>query len=1356
MPSSLGHLAATVELNINPFKSSARALNAQIKATTSALKAQETAIKGSGNSINSMRNAYSTMQRQMQNYQAQLKRQVATYEELKGKTASTAQEQEKLATRQANAANQVNKTAANIEILRNKMGALAGQIATQESAWTRLGSTLTSVGNKATSIGSKLSEIGSSMTRHITTPVAVGLGYGIKRLVEFDNTMNTTKNLIRNGGETAKETIHGVSIMTRDAKTYSDKYGISQQKIAEGYQDLVKRGYTSKQAIGAMNSELQASIATGDDFNDVTTVSSQTLESFGMKANDTATMTKNTKEVVNELAYAADLTSTGFSDLGIGMSYVGSTAHQAGFSLAETASAMGILSNNGLEADKAGTGLRKVINSLVSAIKKIDRKDSVLRKLGITKNELLDANGNMKSLTEIMGVLHEHTKNMTKTERAAVFNSLFGTTGQQAGLILAQNTKELGELTEKVKEASKIDYVGKLSKANLKSAQNQLKILKERIVNLSMALAKNLLPHLTPVIDKISVMVEKFGEMSPSAQKSTLAFIAMAASIGPLLSIFGKISTGIGTLTKGFGVLATGIGKIAGKRAAATALTEIGSAAAGSTGAISGVGTASTVAAGGLGTLGVALGVAGVAVLGVVAYHELYGKKVAQNNAQIRQWGTTVNQTADGALSKFKGTSTGISSALTDMTVAGKTSTKQLSAEFDKQFNQIEKTAKDHMARVKQSVKGLDPEVQAAAIKAAKKEQKSLNDSVERLKSYRTQYQAILKQHHGSVASLDENQRVALLNIENKMQNEMLNVLKISGGKRKTILAALNADYKNMNQQQRDNAMATLKDTERETIASYQKQYKALVNAHNKGKLSDAEYHASLSALKKSEQAMIDKTADAYYRAAKASGMSNEAIKTNMREAGLSYDQAKKRADDLAKATKNAATIMVAETGNMSKSMRNAADTWNNLIFDPKTGKVRTNAQEEVNKAIQSKDKWNQIQLLEKQGKLSTNAEQMVTKALIESGKWNTLTWKEQRAWIKSNSAETVVKALESNGKWNTLDFQTKEAIVNAKGLPQLAEAIAKHNLWNSLPTKVKELLATDKSASAVLRNAGINLDAYNSKGVQHKNLTGSSADVVNATNRGNQALNSYNGNNPAQKIMTGAAGNVINAANSGRNAVNNYNSTNANHKKFNATDNTSWVAYAARGAIWEFNAIVPQTKVLTTVYKKVVRTVNEVSSWFHWANGTDSHPGGLAMVNDQKGGTFRELITLPGGESFIPSGRNVLLDLPKGTQVTKASQTAKLFNHLPQYADGIGHAINTAEGLSRSVSANAISNNSSVTNIIDNSGVEDNLQAIAGLVGRILTEVAKPKNGNQREALRTVMQSMDNLTMQRNRGRLT
>ena len=70
----------------------------------------------------------------------------------------------------------------------------------------------------------------------------------------------------------------------------------------------MKRGYTSKQAIGSMNTELQGSIASSDEFSDVVEIASQ--------------MTARTKKAVNSLAYSSDVTSTSFQSLGIGMSYV--------------------------------------------------------------------------------------------------------------------------------------------------------------------------------------------------------------------------------------------------------------------------------------------------------------------------------------------------------------------------------------------------------------------------------------------------------------------------------------------------------------------------------------------------------------------------------------------------------------------------------------------------------------------------------------------------------------------------------------------------------------------------------------------------------------------------------------------------------------------------------------------------------------------------------------------------------------------------------------------------------------------------------------------------------------------------
>lgn len=47
MAQSMGHIAATVSLDINPFKASNSQLISMIRSTTSALKAQDAAINGS-------------------------------------------------------------------------------------------------------------------------------------------------------------------------------------------------------------------------------------------------------------------------------------------------------------------------------------------------------------------------------------------------------------------------------------------------------------------------------------------------------------------------------------------------------------------------------------------------------------------------------------------------------------------------------------------------------------------------------------------------------------------------------------------------------------------------------------------------------------------------------------------------------------------------------------------------------------------------------------------------------------------------------------------------------------------------------------------------------------------------------------------------------------------------------------------------------------------------------------------------------------------------------------------------------------------------------------------------------------
>lgn len=413
----------------------------------------------------------------------------------------------------------VNQTATSISKLNTKIKSTSSEV-------KRLKPTgFNAVANAAKKVTSASSKMKSTLhgawdsVKSGATAAAAGIGTigaaaisGAKKAGDLQQSYKEITNLAITGLEKQAEVTKNVARMQREGRSMSIQYGKSQQDIADSYEELVKRGYSTKQALGAMRTELQASVASGDDFKDVVAVSSTTLESFGMRAKTTAQMTYNTKRAVNELAYAADMTSTGFKDLGYGMSYVGSSAHQAGFGLSQTAAAMGILSNNGLEASKAGTGLNEVINRLSTAtgnLLKGDKKNA-LAKLGIKPKEITTSTGKLKDLSTVFGVLNKHMQGMSKVQKINIMKSLFGMTGEQAGLILTKYNKQLGTLSKQTLKAGKDgDYVAKLARKNSETAKMQMARLKMTGEAFSMTLGAKMLPAINKAGDSLVIFLTK-------------------------------------------------------------------------------------------------------------------------------------------------------------------------------------------------------------------------------------------------------------------------------------------------------------------------------------------------------------------------------------------------------------------------------------------------------------------------------------------------------------------------------------------------------------------------------------------------------------------------------------------------------------------------------------------------------------------------------------------------------------------------------------------------------------------------------------------------------------------------------
>ena len=1302
---SMGHIAGTVSLNINPFTASNNVLKAQIKATSAALRAQSSVVDGYGKSINGMRARYATMTTQLRNYTAQLERYKALANDA---TRSDRQ--------RANAATQANKAAAEINRLRAQMASLNRTIELQANKWTQASAKANGYAKTLTTVGNKMSGVGKSMTTSLTGPMVLGLGYAAKQYADFDDQMIKTKNIIRTSGESAAETQASYNKMIKDARKYSDRYGVSQNKIAAGYEDLVKRGYTSKAAVGVMDSELKASVATGDDFNDVIKVSSSVMESFGLTTTKTgkqiksaAEMQRRSNRTLNLLSYAADATSTDFQSLGIGMSYVGSTAHQAGFSLKETAVSMGVLSNNGLEADKAGTGLRQVINSLVKPTK---GGAAALDKLGLSAKDFVDKSGKMKSIPTIFGKINKamKLKGIDKNERGKIFKALFGTTGQQAGAILTENYKRVKELTGEAERATKTDYIGDLAKKNMNSAKAQIAIAKESLTNAGMDIAKNLLPVVTPLIKDVGALARSFGKLPQPVQSVIAKFLLVTAAAGPLLVMLGKMTSGVGKVIATFGAAQAMIGRFqtASKLGASgldllkqglskTAFSAAGAATAtgGATTAIAGAGEAATATAAAgtaaslsLGTIALAAGGATLAIGAGIAVWELWGKKMLAASQRSSRWGSDVGSAADHALAKMQSTSRGIEEALTNMDTASHTTAKSMSAAFDTEFAQMEKSARDHFAKIKEGEKDLDPTTAKAVDKQANKEIDQYNDYLKDADTAKKNAQKILSTTNGTVADLSASQRTMLRNNQQAMLQDEMKILNITGSAQKKAIAALNGDIKHMSASQRESRETDLRQSMAQMKQHYLSQEKALKEHYGK---NSAEYKAGHKANAKALNDYTAKASAEYIKLAKANGESTKQIKADLEAAGLDYKKGNNQLAQAAKNAKDALKGVTIDTQNMTGKTKKAANAWNKLVFDPKTGKVKTNAQDEIAKAVKSKDKWNQIKLLEKQGKLSTNAKQMVAAALVESRKWDSMSWKEQKLWLKDGFSETIVKALEDSGTWNNLDLQTKEAIVKAKGKKEMVDILVQSGAWNTLTLKQQEALVATKGTAGVM-------DALDQMGRWNTLTPKQQEAIVNA--KGGPALANlltqyglWEGLPQSVLKQMIAEDKASGNAAAAKNAIKRYNAANPNHKYFRAEDRASGNGKKAIGVIQKWNSLKAHVHKFITEYitkRKKGR-----------ARGTNYHEGGPMMVNDQKGPVFRELVQFPGQQPFIPYGRNVIMDAPAGTKVLRASRTAKLFTGLPQFANGTSDAVSILNNLPRELKVTPVTTSTTtVTNV--------------------------------------------------------
>ncbi|TYV56528.1 phage tail tape measure protein [Listeria monocytogenes] len=1112
-------------------------------------------------------------------------------------------------------------------------------------------------GNMLEKSGQKLTKAGTAMTVGFTAPIVAGMVKSTKAYLDFDNEVTEVNSLLRESGESAKEFGDRYTQVFDYAQKASVKYGVASEQTMLGMKEMVKKGYDINQTMASMPAIFNAARASGDDFETVMSVTTSTLEQFGMISKDTNKQMEYTNKVADVLTYVADKTAAGFSDMGTAMNYVGPISHSLGYSLTDTAAAVGLLSNRGIEGQKAGTGLRGMLTSLLKPSKSAAEAMSAV---GLT---IEDNNGNMKTLPTLLDDINDKTKKMTKTQKNSFLTMIFGreplsavnTLLEAGGDSLRKYSKGADEANGYTKQVA--DNMRKAGKFGVDQFKASLEVLEQNV-------GQKLMPALTPIIEWANKMIDKFNDLSGAQQQSIIKWAGILAATGPVLMIGGKLVSMTGGLIKGF----AGLGKILGL---GSKLAPLAAGFGATTTAVEGTSLAAAGLAGSFGALPAVIGLAGAALIGVGIYAlDKHISKIEESEERIKTWGYDIGAEADKSMGKFNEFASEGKLALDTFATGATDDSKRVVTAFKNMADEIKKNTDDALNGFKASYEKFSPAVQAILDNSMKDSEKRANERKANVNAQYKEIEDIYKAAAEKHRNLTSEESKTVNNIYKAMQIEQVESLGLNESKKKQIIKAMNGEVESLNQDALVEQSDYLNKITKKTIDSTSKQKKELKKAYDDGLIDKKSYNDSInqmdrerdSTVRSSVTAWIKTQEQLYDKLGVSSDVAQKNIKHALDEMGLSYDEFTRNVQEAAGGVNDASKLI-------GDGASKADLAWGDLVLPDKNGKVITNLDEVLVDTAKSKEGWDKLKFIMKEAKLTTDAKKTIATATIESGRWDKMTFNEKKLIVSYEDSIHVANALSDLGIWDKLKPEQKSMIANADTSLALQKALQDMGVWDKLPPSMKTLVVDNSDVLKKLNSSKGMIIDYNGTKVDLKSLLATNTDVKTKIEQGKNVIVEYNGQKINLKNLYANNRDLLSKVQEGKNNIYSYNGTKVSKKTFTALTNADTVRDLLNNMIADWGKIPQrQQKVLEIAYKTNGKAPSGVQGL---ATGTNNHSGGPALVNDAKGSNYEEMITTPDGNRFIPKGRNVLLDLPRGTEVLRGDKTAKALRNVPRYAKG-------------------------------------------------------------------------------------
>lgn len=402
-------------------------------------------------------------------------------------------------------------------------------------------------------MGASMQSVGKALTLGVTAPL-VGIGIkSVKTASEFEAAMSKVKAISGATGGDFKR-------LEDIAKKMGATTKFTAIDSAEALKYMGMAGWKTDQMIAGLPPIMNLAAASGENLGTVSDIVTDSLTAFGMKATDAARFS-------DVLAAAATNSNTNVGLMGETFKYAAPVAGALGYSIEDTAVAVGLMANAGIKGSQAGTALRSAFTRLVKPTKEVNKG---LELIGLSADDFRG-----KSLHETIDILRDSFKGLDGSQQAEIASMIFGQRAMSGMLgIINASEEDYNKLTTAIQNSSgSADEMAKIMNDNL---QGDLVLLKSAVEGAAIAIGERLRPFIRDVVQKIKEWVDWFNQLDPATQDMIVKIGIFAAAIGPvvfalggflkhLTDIFefvGNLKGGLEILGKAFGFLTSPVGLV--------------------------------------------------------------------------------------------------------------------------------------------------------------------------------------------------------------------------------------------------------------------------------------------------------------------------------------------------------------------------------------------------------------------------------------------------------------------------------------------------------------------------------------------------------------------------------------------------------------------------------------------------------------------------------------------------------------------------------------------------------------------------------------------------------------------------